>query len=262
MKSLILTLATAATLAIPIAAARAEVPPALPTSLAADTRQQLARNLELKADVARAREQYYIAANWYIAALRYDAANPSLYIKLGITEMKIGDMDTARKDFALAVKHDPSNVDALNNLGAVYTLQRRYRPAVRYLKEALALDESKAATHLNLAEAWAGQKQMDRAMTEYARALELDADILNSTDKEGVFAQVSTPEQKALVSFMIARAYVKRGNIEGALDYLRQAKEQHYKELASVYTDPAFTPLWKDPRLAEIVKPQGEIAKR
>jgi pentatricopeptide repeat protein len=103
---------------------------------------------------------------------------------------------------------------------------------------------------------------MDRAMTEYARALELDADILNSTDKEGVFAQVSTPEQKALVSFMIARAYVKRGNIEGALDYLRQAKEQHYKELASVYTDPAFTPLWKDPRLAEIVKPQGEIAKR
>ncbi|MFY9748716.1 MAG: tetratricopeptide repeat protein, partial [Acidobacteriaceae bacterium] len=153
------------------------------------------------------------------------------------------------------------NVDALNNLGAVYCLQRKYRPAVRYLKQALALDESKAATHLNLAEAWMGQHQTDRAMTEYARALELDADVLN-TDKDGVFAQVSTPEQKALVTFMIAKAYAKRGNLEGALDFLRQAKDQHYHDLASVYTDPAFAPLWKDPRLATIVKPSSQLAKQ
>ncbi len=252
--TLILMLATAATLVIPTAAARAQTPPqfkALPT---ADTRQPAVRDYEMKGDVARAREQYASAVNWYYAALRYDNTNPALYNKLGIAEMKIGDLDTARRQFALAVRHDSSNVDALNNLGAVYTLQHKYRPAVRYLKQALALDESKAATHLNLAEAWAGQKQMDRAMTEYARALELDADILNSTDKEGVFAQVSTPEQKALVSFMIAKAYVKRGNIEGAIDYLRLAKQQHYHDLASVYTDPAFSPLWEDPRLPEIVK--------
>ena len=164
-------------------------------------------------------------------------------------------MDEARRDFTLATKVEPSNVDALNNLGAVYCLQRKYKPAVRYLKQALALDEAKAVTHLNLAEAWLGQKQTNRAMTEYARALELDADILNSADKEGVFAQIQTPEQKAMVDFMIAKAYVKRGNLEGALDYLRRAKQDNFKNLATVWDDPVFTPLWKDPRLMDIVKP-------
>jgi pentatricopeptide repeat protein len=61
---------------------------------------------------------------------------------------------------------------------------------------------------------------------------------------------------------MIAKSYAKRGNLEGALDFLRQAKEQHYRDLANVYTDPAFAPLWKDPRLATIVKPSSQLAKQ
>ncbi|MGA7352141.1 MAG: tetratricopeptide repeat protein, partial [Acidobacteriaceae bacterium] len=258
MKTPILILATAALLALPSATAWAGPAPA---SAAPDTRQQTAKDYELKGDIARAREQFSSAVDWYSTALRFDNRDAGLYVKLGIADMKVGSLDEARKAFATAVKRDPSNVDALNNLGAVYCLQRKYRPAVRYLKQALALDEAKAATHLNLAEAWMGQHQTDRAMTEYARALELDADVLN-TDKDGVFAQVSTPEQKALVTFMIAKAYAKRGNLEGALDFLRQAKDQHYRDLASVYTDPAFAQLWKDPRLATIVKPSSQLAKQ
>jgi hypothetical protein len=90
-------------------------------------------------------------------------------------------------------------------------------------------------------------------MTEYARALELNADILSSS-QDGVIAQVRTPEQRARISFLIAKSYMKRGNIEGALEYLRRAKEGRYPDLAKVYTDPVFTPLWNDPRLAKIVK--------
>lgn len=221
----------------------------------ADTQQQNARNHELKGDVARARGDYQVAENSYYDALRLDKKNPVLYNKLGIAQLKLGDTGAARKSFAEAVKRDHHYVDGLNNLGATYCLQRKYKPAVKYLKEALALDEQKAATHLNLAEAWMGQKQIDRAMTEYARALELDADILSSSGREGVFAQIATPEQRAMVSFMIAKAYAKRGNVEGALEYLRRAKEQEYRKLASVYTEPDFSILWKDPRLETIVKP-------
>lgn len=257
MKALVFTLATAATLAIPAPGVLAQALPFMPNSVTADTRQQLAKNYETKGDIARARDEYGSAVNWYRLSIRYNDHDAALYNKLGIAEMKVGQMDQARRDFVLSIKVDPSDVDSLNNLGAVYCLQRKYRPAVRYLKQALALDEAKAVTHLNLAEAWLGQKQLDRAMTEYARALELDADILNSADKEGVFAQISTPEQRAMVDFMIAKAYVKRGNLEGALDYLRQAKEQHFRDLGTVWDDPAFSPLWKDPRLAEIVKPRA-----
>jgi len=253
MKAMLLVLTTAATLAIP-AAVRAENPPPISSSVTAETRAQIAKNAELKGDIARAQSEFGSAEIWYSLAIRNNNRDALLYNKLGIVEMKLGYMNQARKDFVQAIRLDPSSVDALNNLGAVYCLQRKYRPAVRYLKEALALDESKAVSHLNLAEAWMGEKQIDRAMTEYARALELDADILTSTDKEGVFAQISTPEQRAIIDFMIAKAYMKRGNLEGALDYLRQAKEGHFRDLASVYTDPVFSPLWKDPRLADIVK--------
>ena len=98
-----------------------------------------------------------------------------------------------------------------------------------------------------------GLGNVDYAMTEYARALELDADVL-STSSEGVVAQVSTPEQRARISFLIAKSYMKRGNLDGALEYLRRAKEEHYPEMGNVYKDPAFTALWTDPRLAKIVK--------
>ena len=256
MKVLVLMLAAASTLTAPALTARPDAAQSLlGNTVTAETRQQIAKDYEMKGDIARAREQYGSAVNWYTLAIRYSHSDVLLYNKLGIAQMKVGEFDQARHSFGLAVKADSSNVDALNNLGAVNCLERKYRPAVRYLKQALAIDETKAVTHLNLAEAWMGQKQIDRAMTEYARALELDSDILTSADKEGVFAQVQTPEQRAMVDFMIAKAYVKRGNLEGALDYLRQAKEQHFRNLSTVWEDPAFAPLWKDARLAEIVKP-------
>ena len=132
-------------------------------------------------------------------------------------------------------------------------MDRKYNPAIKYLKKALALEETNASAHLNMAESWAGLGEMDRAMTEYARALELDADILTS-NPEGVVAHVSTPEQRARVSYTIARAYAKRGNLEGALVYLQRARDGHFADLHKVYADEAFAALWDDPRLAKIIK--------
>ncbi len=132
-------------------------------------------------------------------------------------------------------------------------MDRKYKAAADYFKQALAKDESVAATHLNLAESWMGMGEVDRAMTEYSRALELDADILTTTD-EGVIAQVATPQQRARIAYLIAKAYMKRGNLDGALVSLGKARDLHYYELKQVYTDKEFAPLWDDPRLAKIIK--------
>jgi tetratricopeptide (TPR) repeat protein len=172
---------------------------------------------------------------------------------MGIAELKLGDRGPARKHFNQALKYDPRNISSLNNLGAVAYLDKKYKTAVKYLKQALELDESSAPAHLNLAEAWMGMGQVDRAMTEYARALELDADILNESST-GVAARVSTPAQRARVNFLIAKAYAKRGNIDGALEYLKRAKDGRFPEMGRVYKDQEFATLWTDPRLEKIVK--------
>ena len=212
-----------------------------------------ARMDETRGDLARIRSDYTAAVSYYSAALRVSRQDAALYNKLGIAELQLGDKGAAGKDFGKALKYNPDLTAALNNLGAVNLMQKKYRPAVGYLKRALAMDESAAATHLNLAEAWFGLGEADRAMTEYARALELDADILSSA-QDGVIAQIVTPQQRARVFYMIAKSYMKRGNPDGALDYLQRAKELRYPDLGKVYSDPDFMALWQDPRLAKIVK--------
>jgi tetratricopeptide (TPR) repeat protein len=219
----------------------------------APDRLQFARAQELKGDQARSRSNYFEAVYYYRTAIRIENQNAALLNKLGLAELQTGERSAARKHFNQAVKYDPRNVAAFNNLGVVACLERKYNPAVRYLKQALALQETNASAHLNMAEAWFGLGEVDRAMTEYARALELDADILTSSPG-AVVAHVSTPEQRARVAFTIAKAYAKRGNLEGALEYLRRAKEANYSDLAKVYTDQTFAALWSDPRLEKIVK--------
>lgn len=221
--------------------------------VASPDKLEVARTAEVKGDLARIHSDYNSAVSYYMTAFRTDRQNAVLYNKLGIAELQLRERGPARKHFAQALKYDPHFVSAINNLGAVAFLDKKYKFAVNYLKQALALDESNASTHLNLAEAWMGLGDSDRAMTEYARALELDADILTNT-QEGIQAQVSTPEQRARVSYLIAKAYAKRGNVEGALEYLRRAKEGRFSDLARVYTDQEFAALWPDPRLGKIVK--------
>lgn len=208
---------------------------------------------ELRGDLARIHEDFASAVSYYRQALRGDPHNAQLTNKLGISYLQLGNHGSARKAFGQAIKYDPHFVNAFNNMGALDCIDRKFNPAVRYLKQALALDESNASAHLNMAEAWSGLGQMDRAMTEYARAIELNADILSGSP-DGVMVHVGTPEQRGRVDFLIARAYAKRGNVEGALEFLRRAQENKFTDLAKVYEDPTFKALWDDPRLQKIVK--------
>lgn len=225
-----------------------------PAGNPAEEKMSRAQMEEEKGDLARAHRDYGAAAIHYATALRTDQRNAALYNKLGIAELKLRQLRSARKDFSLALKYDKANAMALNNLGTVAYLEKKYKPAISYFKQALALNEQSAVEHLNLAEAWMAQGEMEYAMTEYSRALELDADIISSS-QDGVQSRISTPEQRARVNYLIAKAYARRGNLEGALEYLGRAKEGNFPELKRVYKDQEFAPLWKDPRLAKIVKP-------
>ncbi len=248
MRNLVILLLAAGLTAPAAVCATAEPPDPFNT-----TRLQASQAAEAKGDQARLQHIYDGAISFYLDAIKNAPRNPMLYNKLGIAELKSGSHRSARHYFEIALKIDSHNSIALNNLGAVDCTDGKYKAAVHYLKEALALDESDATAHLNMAEAWMGVGEIDRAMTEYSRALELDADIL-SNSMDGVIAQVRNPEQRARVSYLIAKAYAKRGNVEGALDYLRRAKDDRYPGLSKVYSDPEFASVVQDPRLAKIVK--------
>lgn len=213
--------------------------------------------LEAAGDQARAQKDYDQAIKYFEVALNKDRKNAVLYNKLGLSELKSGDMSSARAAFQNAVKRNPKYVDPVNNIGAVDYAQRKFGSATRQFKKALALDETNATFHVNLGATWFAQKKLERAIAEYARALELDPEVLRAHSRAGVTAQIN-PEERAKYSYMLAKLYAKRGDAEQCLRCLQMAKEQGYRNLVNVYKDEEFTGLRHDMRLAQIVPPPAK----
>jgi tetratricopeptide (TPR) repeat protein len=178
-----------------------------------------------------------------------------LYNKLGLAELKNNELSAARSDFEKAAKRDSKNAEAVNNIGAVDYMRKNYNSAAKYFKKAVALEETRATFHVNLGAAWFSQKKMEPAAMEYARALELDPESLRQNSKVGVTAQISSPEERAQYSYMLAKIYAKRGDTDSCLQCLRKAKEDGYRNLANVYRDEEFSKMRDNPKLHEVVTP-------
>jgi tetratricopeptide (TPR) repeat protein len=211
--------------------------------------------LESAGDTARAQKDYAMAMRYFGAALRKDKNNSLLYNKLGLTELQNNNLRAARSDFEKAAKRDPKSAVPVNNIGSVEYMNKNYSSATKYFKKAIALDETRAVFHVNLGACWFNLDKLDHALAEYTRALELDPDALNQSSRSGVTAQVTTMEEQARYAYMMAKIFARRGDLENALRYLRKAKEEGYRNLASVYKEEDFTKMWQDPKLHELVTP-------
>jgi tetratricopeptide (TPR) repeat protein len=211
--------------------------------------------LEIKGDAYRAHKSYDQALVYYRAALAKDKNNAVLHNKAGIAELQLNDLAAAQKHFETAVKKNPRYAEAYNNLGVVQYSQRNYKKATRYYQRALSIREDYASVHGNLGTAWFARRQMDKAMAEYARALELDPDVLMRSASGGVAARISSPEDRAYYSFILAKMHAKRGDIERCLECLRKAKEEGYSRLKDAFTLDEFAVVRTDPRFAELMGP-------
>lgn len=218
-----------------------------------DVKAMSVAELEKAGDVARSQKDYGLAINYFQAALKKDRKNAVIYNKLGLAQLKNNELKSARTSFEKASKINSKYAEAINNMGAVDYMNKNYGRAAKYFKKAVALDESHSTYHVNLGAAWFSQKKFDRAIAEYIRAMEIDPDAFRQESKVGIAAQISSPEERAQYSYALAKAYAKRGDLEGCLECLKKAKEQGYRNMASVYKDEEFSRMRDNPRLQEVV---------
>ncbi len=211
--------------------------------------------LEKAGDLARSQKNWYAAIDYFRAAIRKDRNNAVLYNKMGLAQLQMDALGDARVSFEKASKVNPKYVEAVNNIGAVEYKRKNYKAATKYFKKAVALEETRATFHVNLGAAWFSQKKVDRAIAEYTRAMEIDPDVFRAESKVGIAAQISSPEERAQYSYALAKAYAKRGDVEGCLQCLKKAKEDGYRNLANVYKDEEFSQLRGNPRLQDVVPP-------
>jgi tetratricopeptide (TPR) repeat protein len=216
------------------------------------------QDLERQGDQLRAQKRYLDAIDYYNAALTKQPTS-LLYNKKGIALLFLQRNKEAQKCFDEALRVDKNSAEAMNNLGFVAQMEKRYNKAVKYYQKALALRPQSPTFHYNLGAAYFAKHDFEKATQEYQTAYNIDPDIFQRVSKTGVMAQSSSPEDRAAFSFMVAKMYAQAGDFEHSLEYLRKAMEEGYKNINKVYTDSEFASLRTDPRFTELMaqKPQA-----
>jgi tetratricopeptide (TPR) repeat protein len=107
--------------------------------------------------------------------------------------------------------------------------------------------------HSNLGSAYFAMKDMEKAIPEYQRAMQLDPDIFERRSTLGIVAQMSSPDDRAHYSYVMAKMYSQMGMLDRSLLYLRRAIEEGYKDVNNAMQDSEFAKLRKDPRFNDLM---------
>ena len=123
-------------------------------------------------------EKRYTAA---IAELKNAPADEVLQLNLAIAYSKNGDIDEALQILSTIVQQHPDYAQAHNNLGIVYTQQKRFSEAAKEFDAALQLDPANDSVRLSYVKALTALLQYDRAaplIHEYLQRHPHDFDAL------------------------------------------------------------------------------------
>ena len=218
-----------------------------------------AAELERKGDEVRLMKAPADALDYYRAALAKTAKpdTSALYNKCGISELQLSRFEEAQKDLVLAIKRNKKNAEAINNLGVAYFFRRDYRKAIKSYQKAIEIGPDMASFHSNLGRAFFAAKKYDDASIEYGRALTIDPDIFSRESPGGIMARM--PQEKGLLSYVLAKLLAAHGKTDESLVYLRRALDEGYIGLDKVYTEPEFAKLLKDQRFIELMNARNNL---
>ena len=208
---------------------------------------------ETRGDIFMAEKKFREAIEVYQQA---PAQNAVVQNKLGIAYQQTQQLDNARKAYERAIKLKPDYMEALNNLGTIYYARKNYRRAINWYNRALktAPGEARAATvYENLGRAWFNRKDYARASDCMQTALRLDPDVFKQHGAVGQILEETSIEERARYHFYQARVCAKMGRNDDALQYLRRALEEGFKQKKSLDEEPDFATLKELPEFKELM---------
>jgi tetratricopeptide (TPR) repeat protein len=174
-----------------------------------------------------ARKMYREAIDVY----RENAKNsPVMWDKIGVAYHQLGDLNAARRAYEHAVKLNGKYADAINNVGTVFYAQKKYRSAISRYNRALRYAPESASIWSNLGTAYYARGKFDLMTQAYQKALELDPEVFEKRGMVGTQMEDRSVADRARFHFELARMYAMSGRNELALQYLRKALEEGFKE--------------------------------
>jgi tetratricopeptide (TPR) repeat protein len=212
---------------------------------------------EQLADLYMVRKDYRGAAEIYKRLSDRSPQNAVYLNKLGIALHQQAALSQALKYYQRATKADPQYADAQNNIGTIWYQRKKYGKAIKAYQKALAMRDDMAVLYSNLAYAYFGDKKYEQAIAAFRQALTLDPHLFeHNASRTGSILQDRSVDDRGRFYYLLAKSFAEAGNLERCLIYLRKAKDEGYKELAAVKTDPAFAAVLKDPAIQEVLAPK------
>ncbi len=209
---------------------------------------------EQLADLYMARKDYREAAVVYKRLADQNPQNPVYLNKLGIALHQQAALGQALKYYERASKVDPSYADAENNIGTIWYQRKKYGKAIKAYQKAITIRNDMAILYSNMGYAYFADKKYEQAISSFRQALGLDPQLFeHNSSRTGSVLQDRTVGDRGRFYFLLAKSFAEAGNVERCLIYLRKAKDEGYKELASVKTDPSFAAVIKDPAIQEVL---------
>jgi tetratricopeptide (TPR) repeat protein len=188
---------------------------------------------------AEARDSFQRALKF---APAYPDTWPNAWNNLGMLAAQAGQNDEAIKDLQEAIRQNPNNVIALDNLGSVYRHQERWADAQGALESALKADPEDADANYGLGMVFAQQNDSEQAYKYLTKALQIRPDYRDALNNLGVLEVHSQRLDKAANSFNecirvaprfdqcyinLAKVYVLQGDEGKAKNILQQLLSQH-----------------------------------
>jgi tetratricopeptide (TPR) repeat protein len=195
---------------------------------------------EQRGDLYMARKMYREAIDTYRAAA---GNSPVIWDKIGVAWHQLGDLRAAKKAYEHSIKLDKKYADAINNVGTVFYAEKKYRSAISRYKRAIELAPDSASMWSNLGTAWYARGKYDLMSEAYTKALQLDPEVFEKNNTLGTRMMDRGVADKARYHFEMARLYASTGKNELALQYLRKALEEGFKEKEKVQQAREFTNL-------------------
>jgi tetratricopeptide (TPR) repeat protein len=226
----------------------------LPAQLATTPSVQLTP--EQRGDIYMARKMYREAIETYVTSKPMTAV---VWDKIGISWHQLGNLNAARNSYQRALKIDKKYADAINNIGTIYYAEKKYRSAIATYLRALRIEPDAASVWSNLGTAYYARKNFNEMNKAYAKALELDPTVFEQHNAVGTQMQDRSVEDRARYHYEMAKLYASTGKNDLALQYLRKALEEGFKDKDKVNQAKEFSGLRETQEFKELMAAEPRV---
>lgn len=193
-------------------------------------------------------------------AIELNYNSTDIYGKLGYELTMIGEFNAAFKNYQQAIKINPKNQKAKNDLNALSTFLRRCRTPEACVKKLCDQYPQNPELHFKLAYQFEGERKIKPAITNYQKALSLmpesDRQLYLLTLNHLATCYLMTGDIDSAIQlflkgarlspndykfhYQLAALHSFKGNFEGALSWLEKAINEGFCDLDRLESDTRF----------------------